>query len=85
MNPAEQKVMEFLAEHAGHDECCWNFAGICEETGLERKVVRRACRSLARKGLAEFHKGLWNDDGKPAGAGYCASRSGCNAFSKNAQ
>ena len=43
---------------------------------LDRKAIRRACRSLARKGLAEYGKGLWSDDGEPAGSGYCAKRAG---------
>lgn len=46
------------------------FAPIQAETGLTRKDVRRACRSLTRKGLAEFGSGLWTEVGYPAGSGY---------------
>lgn len=44
-----------------------------EESG--RKEIRKVCRSLKRKGLAEFQKALWSDDG-PAGAGYGATEKG---------
>lgn len=41
---------------------------------LDRKAIRRACRSLKRKGLAEFCRGLWTEDGEPAGSGYAATK-----------
>jgi monoamine oxidase len=43
---------------------------------MNRKRIRRACRSLARKGLAEFHRGLWRESGEPGGSGYGATRAG---------
>lgn len=52
------------------------FAPIARTTGLDRNVVRRACRSLKRKGLADFLAGLWTEDGEPAGAGYAATPEG---------
>lgn len=57
------------------DVWCANFAAL-GGIGTARAGVRRACRSLARKGLAEYHKGLWTEDGEPAGAGYCISKVG---------
>jgi hypothetical protein len=42
----------------------------------ERKMIRRACRSLARKGLAEFHSALWSEDCKLGGSGYCVTGAG---------
>ena len=45
-------------------------------TPLDRSVIRRAIRSLARKGLAEYHKGLVTEDGEFAGAGYCITNEG---------
>lgn len=78
INPRERRVLEVLAAALG-DDCgfaCLNFAGIGRRAKLDRKFVRRACRSLARKGLAEYHRGLWNWDGEPAGAGYCATKAG---------
>lgn len=81
MNDAERKVLHSLSEVSG-DYCYMPFEPICREWGVERKVVRRACRSLARKGLAEFKAGLWDDDGKPAGSGYAITEAGREAFAK---
>jgi hypothetical protein len=42
----------------------------------EIKEIRRVVRHLKRKGMAEFHCGLWTDEGEVAGAGYCISKAG---------
>jgi len=57
-------------------EYCVPFAPLESETGLPRPRVRFICRHLARKGLAEFHAGLIDEDGEFCGAGYCISRTG---------
>lgn len=69
MSPTEQKV---LCELVLSGEFYQAFASLQEGTKLERKVVRRCCRSLARKGLAEYGRGLWSEDGEPRGSGYRA-------------
>lgn len=80
MVEAERTVLAVLA-NTGLDACL-SFEGIRQrlrgESGreLDRSRVRRSCRALARKGLAEYHCGLWNDEGEPAGAGYCVSKAG---------
>lgn len=76
LNDAERRVLGFLSEYLDSDGSCYSFAGIMAETSLDRRSVRLACRSLKRKGFAEFHKGLWSEDGEPAGSGYCATRPG---------
>lgn len=79
MNILEQKVLHALG--LGRDEFGYfSFATITAETGLDRKVVRRACRALARKGLAEYGKGLWSEDGEPAGSGYAITKQGAKAL-----
>ncbi len=75
LNEYEAKVLTVLRDHAG-DFGYLSFATISANTGLERKVVRRACRSLTRKGLAEFARGLCTEDGGMAGSGYAAARVG---------
>ena len=57
-----------------------SFAYLCKTTGFPRNVVRRICRHLARKGLALYERGLWNDEGLPAGAGYGITVEGCRAL-----
>ena len=71
----EARVLACLLEDSAPDgEMCLHFATISFHTDLERPVVRRACRSLSRKGLAEFFRALTDDDGGVAGAGYCMTR-----------
>jgi hypothetical protein len=53
-----------------------SFQPIEVATGLPRADVRRSVRALFRKGLAEFHRGLSDEDGEFAGAGYCISEEG---------
>lgn len=76
----ERTVLEVLAgdyDTSGWDETgFWSFKPLMKKTGLEHRQVRLACRSLARKGLAKFMKGLVDGDGMMAGAGYGASKEG---------
>lgn len=75
INYKERKCLKVLAEHYGLDSNYLYFIHIMDVTKLTRGEVRRAVRSLARKGLAEYRRGLWSDDG-PAGAGYCCTKEG---------
>lgn len=76
LNDAEKKVLAFLADRRCEDFGFYSFAPICAETKLERRRVRLACRSLARKGLTKFAFGLTDEDGHPAGSGYSATSEG---------
>lgn len=69
----EQAVLGALKD-ARSDEWGFNylsFAAIEADTALDRKTVRRACRYLARRGMAEYERGLWTESGEMAGSGYC--------------
>lgn len=72
----EHKVLVALVEvydsHGGEDYCT-RFKYIADDLKLEVRQVRRACRALARKGLAKYVRGLFDDDGMVAGSGYCAT------------
>ena len=82
----ERKVLEALAlDSRPYGEMCVSFAPIMQETGLDRRTVRRYCRSLKRKGLAEFYKGLWSYDDRPAGAGYCITYEGMRKLAEQAE
>ena len=78
----EQAVLTSLrAGYNDYDEVVefyYHFSGITEETELELRLVRRACRSLAKKGLAEFKRGLFDDEGKVAGSGYGCTKAGAD-------
>jgi hypothetical protein len=65
LNDNELNVLRFLAEDT---DLCFPFRSI--DIGLDTKTIRRACRSLARKGLTECIHGLFDDDGEVAGSGY---------------
>ena len=75
MKPVEHKVLEFLAANCG-DNQCFPFDPIVLATNFDRKSVRRACRSLARRGYAEYARGLINGRGDFAGSGYGCTRLG---------
>lgn len=34
------------------------------------EMARALCRDLTDRGMAEYRRGLWDEDGIPAGAGY---------------
>lgn len=69
--------MMILADAYQPDEWgAYGFASLSSQTKLEVKDVRRACRSLAKKGLAQYERTLWNEDSGPAGAGYRATEIG---------
>lgn len=74
MTENDLKVLKALEETS--DEWIMPFDPIAHETKLDRRIVRLSCRRLARKGLAEYRKGLWTDEGLPAGAGYMITKNG---------
>lgn len=79
INYKERKCLEVLAEQGNggmNDFCYLHFRTIMDATKLTRAEVRRAVRSLARKGLTQYAKGLWTEDGEMFGAGYCCTDGG---------
>lgn len=72
----QETVLAFLANTGGSCDACFSFGSIGADTGLDRRRVRLACRSLKRLGFAFYARGLWNDDGEPRGAGYGLTRAG---------
>ena len=77
MNDKDQSILRFLASGGSSWEPWYfPFKPICQQTGMDRKEVRRRVRRLARNGYAEFCSGLWSEDGMPAGSGYCITKAG---------
>lgn len=74
LQPDKLAVLDVLAALPNHH--CIGFKPIMNRTELDRATVRRACRYLARKGLAEYVRGLWSEDGEMLGAGYGATKAG---------
>lgn len=78
LNDNERKVLAALYKSGlCYDEFCYlSFNGLVLATPLDRATIRRACRSLARKGLAVYGKGLCRESGEFAGAGYAITKAG---------
>lgn len=70
----ESKALAALVEYYEEQYAC--FSTIASDSGIDQDRIRRTVRSLARKGLAEYAKGLWTEDGEPAGSGYRATKLG---------
>jgi hypothetical protein len=82
MSPDEMKALTALAQaYSDYEDFCYlSFKGVATRSGLDPKIIRRTVRSLARKGFAEYGRGLWNDDGRMAGSGYCCTKAGLAAL-----
>ncbi len=79
MGDHEEKTLSVLASHYHEDGRYLYFRYIATLTDLEIKQVRRAVRSLARRGFAEYMRGLFDEDGKVAGSGYACTTEGLRA------
>lgn len=55
---------------------CRGLRSIAEMTGIPRELCRALIRGLIDKGLATYHRGLWTEDGEPAGSGYAITDKG---------
>lgn len=53
-----------------------NFKEVAARSRLERRLIRRTVRALARKGFTKYYRGLWTEDGEPAGSGYGLTKLG---------
>lgn len=79
----ERPVLADLAEITRPDgEFCVPFYRISGEPkdAPRTREVRRIVRQLARKGMAEFYRGLFDDDGMLCGSGYCVTQKGLKAL-----
>lgn len=75
-----QQVRAMMAMHeASEDMPVLSFATISAWSGLTLEQTRAAVRQLASKGVAEFWRMCWSDDGEPKGAGYALTDQGRKA------
>lgn len=72
----QRKVLNELAEHYSSDANCMYIKFIASECGVDYRQARLAVRALARKGLAQYVRGLFDEDGMVAGSGYCCTFEG---------
>jgi len=67
-------MMDILStQEEGYYIC---FAPVMAQTTMTRREVRRFIRALARKGFAEYGKGLSNEEGEFRGSGYRPTKRG---------
>jgi hypothetical protein len=77
LSNVERRVLRALSRFDGWEGGFTYFRTLSRSTKLRRNEVRLACRSLARKGLAKYGRGLFDDyTGEVAGSGYCITRAG---------
>jgi hypothetical protein len=73
----EQAALVALHEVFHHGEpWALTFKGTAARSGLPLHQVRRTVRALARKGMAQYMRGLMTEDGEVAGAGYVCTADG---------
>ena len=84
LSEREAKALRALANYYNHDGNHLCFAAIAEEAQMPIKQVRRTVRALARKGLAQYGRGLFTAEGDMAGSGYCCTAAGYAAANANA-
>lgn len=70
----EVAVAQALAEQ--EQDWCLNVRGLTQRLGIGKDYVLAACRSLRDRGYATFQRGLWTEDGTPAGSGYAITPQG---------
>lgn len=80
----EATVLRALAQDY-HGEVEWqalHFITIMRRAGMaSRSKVRALVRGLAAKGFARYERGLFTEDGEPAGSGYRCTGEGLAALS----
>lgn len=74
------QALDELTEPSG--DYCVGFSPLVLDCGMDRQAIRRVVRHFARKGWAEYYKGLLTEDGDLAGSGYCITHEGRAALSR---
>ena len=84
LSERERKVLIGITENSAPD-WAFPFQSIIDLTGIEPHNTRRVVRSLARKGMMRFCRGLISDDGELAGSGYAVTEAGWEWAQQQAQ
>lgn len=78
--------LEAQALTAWRDTCpefnAISFSAVASRSGLPSHQVRRVVRALARKGMTEYMRATWTDDGEFMGAAYGITDAGRRALSE---
>ncbi len=82
MSPTTERCLQRLADlrETHGAERAFTFATIGDELPeFSRATIRRTVRLLARRGHAEYCRGLYTAEGDLAGSGYCITETGYKA------
>lgn len=75
----DRHVLKYMDEcHDGgyeRHECAFHLSCFVNDW-ITKGMARAICRSLTDRGYAFYTRGLWSDDGIPAGAGYGITEKG---------
>ena len=69
-------ILGALRDYGDDGEMALTLKGLSEHTGLPRETLRGIVADLRADELAIYLRGLWSDDGTPAGAGYAITAAG---------
>jgi hypothetical protein len=72
----ERTLLTAMQKHTHDLGWGWSFQGLSHISDLPLGQIRRTVRSLARKGLAQFQRVMWAENGQPVGAGYALTPEG---------
>jgi hypothetical protein len=72
----ETLILSVANDIASNGENCVNLRGLENITKLPREICRGICKHLLSNEMISHHKGLWSDDGEPAGSGYAITDKG---------
>ncbi len=74
----DQHVLRYMDHNGGGRDFDWvAFHLACfVNDWISKDMARAICRSLTDRGFAEYCRGLWDEDGMPAGAGYRITEAG---------
>lgn len=75
LSDRERRCLIDMAEQLAPD-FYWPFSLIQERCAVEPGDARRVVRALARKGMTQFRRGLFTEDGEVAGSGYGVTDAG---------
>ncbi len=81
MSDRERRCLRVLAARYNSEaKNCLYFRTVAKRTGLTETQARRSVRALARKGLAKYVRGLFDEDSNLVGSGYCCTDAGAAAL-----
>lgn len=58
-----------------------SFKDVASEIDMDATLVPQIVRSLARKGMTKFSRGMWTEDGQMYGSGYALTEAGAAILS----